>query len=66
MNLEIKVPINRIDIFGFEAVPLNPENREVYLDGKRAPKTLEEIILLGIDAMAARYLDSVEEEMASK
>lgn len=51
MKLEIRTATNPIDELGkFEPAKMEWEiDREVYIDGKRAPKFIEEIILLGMD-----------------
>lgn len=64
MKLEIKAKQEPITVLGqFDPVELNLPEREVFLDGKRVPKTLETIILAGLDTLGDRYLDELEEEM---
>jgi hypothetical protein len=62
MELEIRNKIVPLDVLGNLDIATEEPPQEVYLDGKRVPKGLEEIILAGLDALMHKQLDKPEEK----
>lgn len=61
MKLEVVSVIPKIEILGLLEPVTESLQREVYLDGKRAPPTLERLILLGLDVETEQYCRDVED-----
>lgn len=63
MKLEVKANMNPTDIWG----KLEPEDfvfkRQVYLDGRRLPPSLETVFLTGLDHLGEVYVKAALDEI---
>jgi hypothetical protein len=61
MKLKIEYAMDKIDVLGKSEVLDFHEvgDRIVYIDNKRVPKALADIILLGLDVATEQHLDSL-------
>lgn len=60
MKLTVTTQMKPINLLGVCEIEDHMVEREVFLDGKRAPKTLEHIILRGLDEEMNKYVSDVE------
>ena len=61
MILEIKSQFPKIDMNSLECVDMDNVPREVYVDNKRVPSGLKEIILKGLDCLNLEYVKTILE-----
>jgi hypothetical protein len=60
VKLEIVLNIPPIDVMGKLDVTPMDHHRDVYIDDKLVPKTLRDIILLGLDVATTDYIKTIE------
>jgi hypothetical protein len=68
VQMTVEQELEPVDILGqFDPINISDLHsaRRVYMNGKRLPPALEQIILTGLDTLAGAYLNQVESEMKS-
>jgi len=61
MEISIQKKIEPVDMFSLEVLDYQNDH-EVYLDGKRAPKLIEEAILFFLNVKGEEYVNAVLKE----
>jgi len=57
MELEIRCAHAKINVLSAEFTP--PSDPEVFINGERCPKAIEDIILKGLGVLAGEYINDV-------
>ena len=66
MNLRVVQPIRPIGVFDAFDPEAEDLPRQVFINDKRCPLGLEQIILRGLDAMAADEMEAILKELSDE